>query len=167
MHIPRRLTLLSACATLALASCNSAGTTVDLPQAIADARIIVDGVANVYTQITVLYPKAVSPAQQAAVAGYLSAARSALAQLSTNADVLTNIRSLQSIEAAVNAVLAIVGGVVAGIPGVPPEVTAGILAAQVLLPAIEMAVNQLQGQAVKAPTPAAMSVDQARRTLAK
>ena len=81
--------------------------------------------------------------------------------------MLTNIRSLQSVEAAVNAVLAIVGGVVAGIPGVPAEVTAGILAAQVLLPVIEMVINQLQGQAVKAPAPAAMSVDQARRTLAR
>lgn len=158
--ITRRLTL---AAPLALAAC---GTGVDPTQAIADAQTVVNGVGGVYAQFLTLYPTAVSPAQQASVASSLAAARAAVAQLSASASSLTTAQTLQAVEANVNAVLTVLNTVVPLVPGVPPAVSAGLLAASVLLPMIEAMIGQLQGQAPKVATArAGMSPEAARLIL--
>lgn len=159
MNTTRRTALLGP--ILILAGCTGITGTVDVSTAITDAGIVVNGVAGVYQSILTLYPGRVSAAQQASVAGYLDAARNGLAQLSSSATTLTG---LQGVEDAVNAVLPII----AAIPGLPPEVTAGVLAAQVLLPIIEGVVAQLRGQPPKvAAARAGMSPERARETLRK
>jgi hypothetical protein len=151
---------------LALAACGTpTGTaTVDPTQAIADAGILTKGIAGVYNALVLLYPGAVSGPDQTKVAADLAAARAALTGLSAVAPALTNATSLQGIETAVNDVL----GIISSIPGLPPQITAGVTAATVLLPLIEVVVNQLQGKTVVAAAmvaPPEMTPDQARLVL--
>ena len=153
-------------APLALAGCGTTG--VDATQAIADAQIVVNGVASVYQTLLTIYPSAVSQSQQSTIAADLAAARAALAGLSANGAALTNATSLLGVENAINAVLNIVSGILPNIPGVPAPISAGVMAANVLLPLIEATINSLTGNAPKVTARVAapaMSADQARLVL--
>lgn len=160
MNLPRRTLFPGALGlgALALMGCQG-GATIDPTQAIADANIVVKGISGVLA----LYPNAIKPADQIKVSVDLTAANAILAGLSASAAFLTTAQGLHGIETAINDVLAIVGAV----PGLPPQVTAGVMAAQVLLPLIESVVNQLQNKPVVAARVAAsaMSPGEARAVL--
>jgi hypothetical protein len=144
-----------------LAACGTTGT-VDVTQAIADAGIITNGIAGVVQSLVTL--GRISPAQQISIAGYISTARIAQAQLSASASALNNVTNLQGVEDAINAALPILSA----IPGLPPEITVGIVAAQVLLPIIEATIAQLLNKPPKVSAARqAMSPDSARAVLLK
>src|SRR6185295_10429980 len=133
MPLPRRAALLGSIALLA--GCTSTSSP-NITQAIADAQILVTGIDSVYRSFVVLYPST----QRATVETSLDTAKALLAKLSANADALTNAQTLEGIEAAVNVML----DVLASVPVLPPAVQAGILAARVLLPIIELTIARLR-----------------------
>ena len=148
-----------------LAGCASSST-VNASQAITDAGIIVNGIQGVYQSFVTLYPSAVSPAQQASVAKTLAAAQAAQVALQGASANLTTATTLSGIEADVNVVLGAITQVAPGV--VPPQISAGIMAAQVLLPLIEATVAQIQNPAAPVKVGAvvgAMSPGQARLVL--
>jgi hypothetical protein len=158
MNLYRRATLLGSVAILA--GCN--GTSgINVTQAIADAKIIVTGLENIYRAYAILYPQT----QQAAIEARLAAASLMLTKLSEAAPVLDNAATLEGIEAAINAVL----DVLSSVPVLPAPVQAAILAARVLLPLIELVISQLRGKVAPSAQmrsgPTTMSPDQARATL--
>jgi hypothetical protein len=151
-----------------LGGCAPGTNTIDPTQAITDAQIVVTGITGVWRSFIVLYPRAVTPAQQASATAALAAAQTAVAQLQASASQLTTAATLKAVEDNINVVMGVLTAVLPTIPNVPPEITAGVLAATVLLPIIEAMVNQLQGQSVKAAAVRAapgMTTDEARRTL--
>lgn len=153
-----------------LAACTTTGgTSVNVSQAIVDAGIVVTGVSNVYQSFVVLYPRSLSATHQATITADLVAARAALASLSASASNITNLAGLQSVETAINEVLSILTTVLPSVPNVPSQITTGVMAANVLLPIIEIVINQLQGAPSKPASAAqpAMSPESARATLAK
>src|SRR5665213_3359227 len=129
---------------LSLAACSSTSS-VNATQAISDANIVVSGIAADYHTLLTLYPTAVPAAQQTKIAADLAAAQQGITTLSASGSDLSKATSLQGVETAINDVVGVVAGVLPGIPGVPPAILAGVDAADVLLPLIEVTVNQLQG----------------------
>lgn len=153
--------LIFAGALLFLAACQS-GSTVNPSQAIADAQTVTNGIAGVYASFVALYPASVSSAQQQTVKDELAAANALLAGLQGASGSLSTGNSLSAVEADVNAVLS----VMAGVPGLPPEIAAGVEAADVLLPLIEGVVAQINGVVTQPKMAAmAMSPDHARLVL--
>lgn len=140
---------LSLAAALLLAACSSAST-VNPSQAIADAQTVTNGIAAVYASFVALYPSAVKPTDQTTVAADLAAAQIALSGLQGASGTLSTAATLEAVETDANAVVAVLAGVLPNVPGVPPEVAAGVEAARVLLPLIEGVVMQIQGVAVPA-----------------
>ncbi len=130
---------------LSLGACTPTGT-VNTTQAIADANIVVSGIAADYRVFVQLYPAAIPPTQQVAVNAALTAAQSALAQLS---NASTTATGLQAVEDDVNVAIGVLTQACQSL-ACPTSVSAGLMAANVLLPLIEIVVNEMNG---KTPAP--------------
>jgi hypothetical protein len=129
--------------SLYLTACSTM-TTAGVQTAITDAGLVVSGVSADYNAFLQLYPTALTPTQQTQVALYLQEAADALKQLQTVAgSTPTTGIALQKVEMAMNGVLGVIANVLPKLPGVPPAITAGFEAATVLLPIIEVTINQL------------------------
>ncbi len=124
-------------------STSSTSSSVQVTQAIADARAIVQGVSGSYAALKMLYPDLISPAADAQIMSSLAQAPDILSKLSTTAADATNASGLRGIESLVNGVLNIVAAELAKVPNIPPNVLLGFQAATVLLPIIEAAANTL------------------------
>lgn len=155
------------CLGVFLLGCSSTGT-VNTSQAVADANVVVSGVAADYKAFVTLYPATITPARQAEVLAALTMAQAALAQL--QAAAIPAATGLQAVETNINTVLGVLSG--ACLPPIcPAAVSAGLMAANVLLPLIEATINQLQGVPVTPKVAAAMAhpamnPEQARLVLA-
>jgi hypothetical protein len=162
-----RATLL-ALGLLTVAACTSpTGTsTVNTAQAAADASTVVNGLAADYKTFVTLYPSAIPAARQTTIAEDFAAAQTAMKQLAALPAGSTGATPLRTVETAMNDVVGVLTDALPGIPGVPPAVSAGVLAADVLLPLIEVMINQLQGVATAKPaTVTLMTPDHARLIL--
>lgn len=141
--------ILTAALALSLGACSSNGT-VNTTQAVADANIVVSGISADYRAFLTLYPTAVPAATQTQVDAALTAAQGALTQLGSASTTATG---LQAVETDINLVLGVLSTACQPSPGTqsicPQSVSAGLLAANVLLPLIEVTINQLQGVAPK------------------
>lgn len=149
----------------------SCSTAPNVPQAIADAQIVADGVANSYATLKQIDPGLTNSATDAQIEAILGRLPDAMAQLRAATTTASQASGLRAVEADVNGVLNLAAGIVAVVPGVPPAVVLGLQAAEVLLPVIEGVANQLVRSPTGAPAaPAvlisAMTPDQARATLA-
>lgn len=162
----RRTLLNTAALAVSLGACSSNGT-VNTTQAVTDANIVVSGISADYKAFLTLYPTAVPVSKQSEVEAALAAAQAALTQLS-GASTATG---LQAVETDINLVLGVLSTACQPSPGTqsicPQSVSAGLLAANVLLPLIEVTINQLQGVPPKVAAAArpGMSPEQARLVL--
>jgi len=118
--------------------------TIPLSTIIADTQLIA-GAVQTATSTLSLFP-GINPTMVANVNTAVSALQATLAALQTATTATAAQPLIQQVEAAINAIV----GAVAGIPGLPLEVTLALDAAIILLPIIEAAVNQ-----IVTPTPAA------------
>lgn len=148
-----------------LLGCSSTG--VNTSQAVADANIVVSGITADYKAFVALYPNAVPATQQVQANAALAAAQTALTQLSSASTTATG---LQAVETDINLVIGVLSTACQA-PMCPASVSAGLLAANVLLPLIEVTINQLQGVPVTPKVAAAMAhpamnPEQARLVLA-
>lgn len=139
-------------AALATSACSST-TAVNTTQAISDAGIVVSGVSADYKAFIALYPKTLTAEQQATALAALTAAQTALAQLQS---ATTTVTGLQGVETNINAVLGVLSTACVA-PICPASIAAGLVAANVLLPLIEVTINQLQGVPVTPKAAMAMS----------
>lgn len=157
----RRTIILGCFATLAGCAQNADGTP-DVGQVIDDAQTIITSLTRALPALGALVP----PAQLADIQKYLALAQTLATTLSTTLSNAANAATLVKIEDAVNSLLAIV----AGIPGVPPEI--GLVA--ILLPVLEVFINSALPQQARAlkvtakpAVPAPMTPAQARAALKK
>lgn len=161
--------LLTAAFVISLSACSTATTpAASTTLAISDAQTVVNGLSADYKTFVVLYPMAVPATQQTRIAADFAAAQTALTALSAIPTGLPAANNLQSVETAMNDVVNVVAGVLPAVPGVPASVTAGVEAASVLLPLIELTVNQLQGASTPVTASSVapkMTADQARLVL--
>lgn len=117
--------------------------TIPISTIISDVQLIAGGVQS--TVSTLAFLPGINPTMLTNVNTALGALQTTLAALQTATTATAAQPLLQQIDAAINAIV----GAVAGIPGLPFEVTLALDAASILLPIIEAAVNQ-----VITPTPA-------------
>jgi len=149
--------LLAGCAT------GLTGPAVTPSQVIADAGSIINGLAATVTQINVASPGLIPAALLPQIQTYLTQAQAALASLSGSLPAQTSAVTLQQVEDDAQSVLT----ALAGVPLIPPPYSTAIQAAAILLPIVEVFVNQTLhtvAPTVAAPDPA--RANQARATLA-
>ncbi len=144
-------------APLALAACNGMPPSQSIQTVAQDVQIIATGLGKTLTQLSALNLPGLTPAildmAQTALAG-LQTVSQAFAGVSTATDAQPLVIKVESY---VNAFV----GALSILP-LPPEIKTGLLAAQILLPVIEMAVNLAVPPKTVATT---MTADQARAAL--
>jgi hypothetical protein len=150
----------------------ASGAASSVSQAVADARIVADGVARSYAALRALYPQAVSPAADAQAQALLASLPGFLAQIQVTADAATNAAGVRGVESVAEQLLNLSAAVVAQVPGVSPGVQQGFQALAVLLPILELEANALVPAAARvglAPGRfrSAMSPAEARAVLAR
>lgn len=142
----------------ALTACNGMPPSQNIAVVAQDVQIIATGLSKTLTQLSALNLPGLTPAvldiAQTALAGLQTVAK-ALAGVSTATDAQPLV---VRVEGYVNAFV----GAVSMLPVLPPEIRTALIAAQLLLPIIETAVNLAVPPKTAAPT---MTLDQARAAL--
>lgn len=168
-HLLRNTTA-AALAGFALAGCGTTGTPAVTPaQVAADLSGLVTTLTTVIPQIERAAPGALTPSQQTALANDLQNARIALAGFTAGIPASVGASKAQIIDGYIADVLSTAVAVA------PPPYNTALIAAEVILPEVEMFINQYLPASITQPAAArfasarvgaaAMTPDQARAKL--
>lgn len=152
-----RRSLFAAVPFAALTACNGMPPSQNIAVVAQDVQIIATGLSKTLTQLSALNLPGLTPA-------ILDITQTALAELQTVAQALAGVSTATDAQPLVIRVEGYVNAFVGALSilPLPPEIKTALIAAQILLPVVEMAVNLAAPPKAAATT---MTADQARAAL--